>query len=103
MSQPFLSEERKRFNDRLAELDRELKPLQNTLHKARLDFTSKTEERLDFLTIKKNLIQLKSDEAELPKNLLRDQLYRILRKVICYPDCLSIQLKDYPWPIQVKG
>ena len=99
MRQAFLSEERKRINDKRSELDHDIKRVQADLLKTRFDLLSKTDEKLDGFKFKESLLSFGTQHPSYSKEEFKSTMNRVLSEVIYYKDRLIIRCQGLQWPI----
>lgn len=97
----FLSSERQRINDRLAELDIEEKQAKATLYKHQFELTQKSEEKLNLTAFKKKLIQFKTDNEIFQTEEVRAYMNMLFSEILYHPDKISLSFRELPWPIEL--
>jgi site-specific DNA recombinase len=99
----FLSSERQRINEKLAELDAEEKQAKSGIYKYQLELNQKQDELIDLSAVKGTLIDFKKDHEGFSRDQLREYLNRQIQEIIYYPDKLSIRFRLLPWAVEFEG
>lgn len=93
--------DRKRIQDKLAELELESKQTQGVLSKKEFECRQKGDEKLSLNEMKQGVYEcmnLDASEAE----TYRAELRRLIEKVTIWPSRLSIQFHWMPWPFECE-
>ncbi|MFH1428243.1 MAG: recombinase family protein, partial [Candidatus Margulisiibacteriota bacterium] len=99
ISSQFLSSERQRINDKLAELELEEKQIKANIYKQEFELNQKEGEQINITSFKQTLISFRKDYETFSPVQLRNYLLNTLASITYYPEKLAIHFKHLPWPV----
>jgi site-specific DNA recombinase len=94
--------DRKRINEKLEELDTEIKQVQAIITKKDFELTQKTDEQFNLTAIKQSISAcLTLDTAD--PTAYRDSLRHLIQDITIYPTKLTFQFRWMPWPWEIDA